>query len=71
MGLSDGCLILRYSEVYTVESLSLCYLPFVFIDLYVQGDDATMSYGSFMRTKYLCVLIHIRKEGDVCTVKHV
>ena len=29
------------------------------IDLYVLGDDALISKGSFMQTKYLCVLIHI------------
>ena len=27
--------------------------------------------GYFMRTKHLCVLIHIRIKGDVGTVKHV
>ena len=26
---------------------------------YVLGDDALISYGSFMQTKHLCVLIHI------------
>ena len=26
---------------------------------------------SFMRTKHLCVLIHIRPKGEVGTVKHV
>ena len=28
-------------------------------DLYVLGDDALISYGSFTQTKYLCVLIDI------------
>ena len=32
---------------------------FLYIDLYVLGDDALISQGSFMQTKHLCVLIHI------------
>ena len=42
----------------TVESLSLLYLLVIY-DLYVLGDIALISKGSFMQTKYLCVLIHI------------
>ena len=34
-----------------------CFISF--LDLYVLGDDALISKGSFMQTKYLCVLIHI------------
>ena len=52
-----GFLLLRYSVLFTVESLSLLYL-FLYLDLYVLGDDALISYGSFMQTKHLCVLIH-------------
>ena len=29
------------------------------LDLYVLGDGALISKGSFMQTKHLCVLIHI------------
>ena len=47
-------LLLRYSVLFTVEFISSLYL-----DLYVLGDDALISKGSFMQTKYLCVLIHI------------
>ena len=36
-------------------ALSFCY----FVIIYVLGDDALISLGSFMQTKYLCVLIHI------------
>ena len=50
-----GFLSLRYSVLFTVESLSLLYL----LDLYDLGDDALISLWSFMQTKYLCVLIHI------------
>ena len=38
------------------------YIGFIFLlylDLYFLGDDALISKGSFMQTKYLCVLIHI------------
>ena len=37
----------------------LCFNSFLYLDLYVRGDDALISYGSFMQTKHLCVLIHI------------
>ena len=49
---------------YSVLILVLC------LDLYVLGDDSSISYGSFMRTKHLCVLIHIRIKGEVGTAKH-
>ena len=35
-----------------------CFISLFYLDLYVL-DDALISYGSFMQTKYLCVLIHI------------
>ena len=41
-GLPVGFLLLRYSVLITVESLSLLYLLFI-IDLYVLGDDALIS----------------------------
>ena len=31
----------------------------------VLGDDALISWGSFMQTKHLCVLIHIWTKGEV------
>ena len=37
----------------------LCFISFIYFDLYVLGDDALISHGSFMQTKYLCVLINI------------
>ena len=36
-----------------------CFISLLNLDLYVLGDDALISKGSFMLTKYLCVLIHI------------
>ena len=42
MGLPIGFLLLRYSVLCTVESLSLLFL-LLYLDLYVFGDDALMS----------------------------
>ena len=36
-----------------------CFISLLYLDLYVLGDDALISLGFFMQTKYLCVLIHI------------
>ena len=36
-----------------------CFISLLNLYLYVLGDDALISKGSFMQTKYLCVLIHI------------
>ena len=36
-----------------------CFISLLYLDLYVLGDDALISQGSFMQTKYLYVLIHI------------
>ena len=35
-----------------------CFISLLYLDLDVLGDDALISKGSFMQTKYLCVLIH-------------
>ena len=37
----------------------LCFLSFLYLGLYVLGDDAWISYKSLMQTKHLCDLIHI------------
>ena len=39
---------------------------FLYLDVYVLGDDGSISYESFMLIKHLCILIHI---GDA--VQHV
>ena len=36
----------------------LCFISFLYLDLYVL-DDAWISGGSFMKTKHLCIMIHI------------
>ena len=47
-GLPFGFLLLQYSVLCTVESLSLIYLLFI-LDLYVLGVDAWISKGSFTK----------------------
>ena len=46
-------------QFYLLLSPYLCFISLLYLDLYVLGDDALMGWGSFMQTKYLCVLIHI------------
>ena len=50
---------------------NLCFISLLYLDLYVLGDDALISKGSFMQTKYLYVLIHIWIKGEVGAVKPV
>ena len=70
--LTFGFLLLWHSVVCAVESLSLfLFFSFVFVDLYVLGDDISIAQKSYMRTKQLCVLIHIRTKSEVFTIKHV
>ena len=45
-----------------------CFISLLYLDLYVLGDDALIGWGSFMQTKYLCVLIHIWIKGEVGVV---
>ena len=46
-------------QFYLLLSSYLCFISLLYLDLYVLGDDALIIKGSFMQTKYLCVLIHI------------
>ena len=46
-------------QIYLLLSPYLCLVSYLYLDLYVLGDDALVGWGSFMQTKYLCVLIHI------------
>ena len=52
-------------QFYLLLSPYLCFISFLYLDLYVLGDDALISQGSFMQTKQLCVLIHIGTKGEV------
>ena len=46
-------------QIHLLLSPYLCFISLLYLDLYAIGDDALISYVSFMQTKYLCVLIHI------------
>ena len=46
-------------QFYLLLSPYLCFISLLYLDLYVLGEDVLISEGSFMQTKYLCVLIHI------------
>ena len=46
-------------QFYLLLSPYLYFISFLYLDLYVLGDSALISKGSFMQTKYLCVSIHI------------
>ena len=46
-GLPVGFLLLRYSVLFTVESLSLFFFSFLYLDLYVLRDDALISSEVF------------------------
>ena len=37
----------------------LCFISFLYLDLYILGDDALISKSSFMQTNHLCVLIKV------------
>ena len=38
-------------QLYTLLSHYLCFISFLYLDLYVLGHDASISQGSFMQTK--------------------
>ena len=60
----------KSSDLFTVESLS-CFISMLYLDYYFLGDDALISEGSFIHTKYLCVLIHICIKGEVGAVEPI
>ena len=45
-------------QFYLLLSPYLYFNSLLYLYLYVLGDDAMISYGSFMQTKYRCALIH-------------
>ena len=67
-GLPVGFLLLRCSVLFAFGSLSLLG-SLLYLDLYVLEDDALMGCGSFMRARYLCVLIHIWVGSEVGAVE--
>ena len=65
--LNDGSFFCSSIQFNLLLSPYPCFISLLYIDLYVLGDDALISKGSFMQTKYLCVLI----KGEVGAVKPV
>ena len=59
------------TQVYILFSTYICLISFLYLDLYVLGDETSISKGYFMRTKHLRVLIHIRNKVVVGAIKHV
>ena len=45
-------------QLYLLLSPYFCFISLLYLALYALGDDALISLGPFMQTKYLCVLIH-------------
>ena len=61
-GLPVGFRLLRYSVLFTVESLSL--LSLLLISWFICSWSRCIN-KSYMQTKHLCVLIHIWTKGEV------
>ena len=49
-GLPVGCFFAPVFRVFLLLSPYLCFISFSYLDLYVLGDDALISLGSFMQT---------------------
>ena len=73
MGLTVGFLLLQYSitNLYVLLSPYLCFISFLYLNLYVIGDNTSMGKGSYIRTKHIFAFIHIRNNGGVGAIKHV
>ena len=41
----------------------LCFISFLYLDLYVLGDDAWIGWGSFMQAGHLCVFVRVWTGG--------
>ena len=67
-----NCLIfLLQCAVESLLSPYLCFISFLYLDLFLLGDGKSISKGSFMRTKHLFGLVHIGNKHDVGTVYYV
>ena len=58
-------------QLYVLLSPYLCFISFLYLDLYERGDDTSIYEVSFIPTKHICILIHIRTKGEVGTVKQL
>ena len=54
---------------YVLLSPYLCFISFLYLGLYVLGDDAWISEGSLIQTKHICVLIHLLTKGEAGAVE--
>ena len=48
-----------------------CFVSLLYLGLCVLGDGALVGWGSFVRARYLCVLVRIWIEGGVGAVEPV
>ena len=48
-------------QFYVLMIPYLCFISFSYLDLYVLGDDAWISKGSFMHTKHLSLDPHLNQ----------
>ena len=46
-------------QFYLLLSPYLCFISFLYLDLFVLGENALISKGSLMQTKYLCLDPHL------------
>ena len=58
-------------QLYVQFNPYLGVISILYLDLYVLGDDASILLGFFVRTKHVCILIHIRNKDEVGADKHV
>ena len=56
-------------QLYILFIPYLCLISFLYLDLYLQGNDTSVGQGSFMRAKHLFILILIRNKGEVGIIK--
>ena len=66
-----NCIDFFYSGIQLFSLLNpyLCLISFLYLVLYLLGDDTSISKGSFMRTKHLVFFIHIRYKVEVGATK--
>ena len=43
----------------------LCFVSFLYLDLYILGDVALISWVSFVQAGRLCVLVRVWAKGEV------
>ena len=65
------CIIYSGIQLNALSCPDFCFIFFLYLDSNVLDGDTSISKDFFMRTKQLCVLIHIRNKGEVGAVKHV